>query len=235
MSLLTVVQAACNDLSLPALTSVVGNGASHAPLMLRVAKEELNALATRYEWQRLRSENTFLATATAVQVTASAVPADFDRMVNETFFNRSSKRRVWGPLSSEEWQNNQAHSITMIDPSYYFRGGTILLTPTPTTGHIYAYEYISTNKARSNAGAVQENWQADSDTSVFREDIVTLGIGWRYKKAKGYIYTADQEEYERRVIEAIMRDGTRSRIYSDAPDRIRRPHSPLVPDTITGP
>jgi len=233
MSLLTCVQDACRDLSLPVLTSVVGNSASHAPLMLRVAKEELNALATRYEWQRLRAENTFSATATAVQVTASAVPSDFDRMVNETFFNRSAKRRVWGPLSATEWQDIQAHSITMVDPSYYFRGGTILITPTPTAGHTFAYEYISTNKARSNAGTAQENWQADSDTTVFREDIVTLGVGWRYKKAKGYVYTADQEEYERRVAEAILRDGTRGRLSCDAPDMIRRPQPPLVPDTVT--
>src|ERR1051326_6742553 len=119
MSLITIIQDACADLSLPQPTSVVGNSTGHAPLLLRLAKEELNSLATRYEWQALRAENTFSATATAVQVTASAIPVDFDRMVNESFFNRTSKRRVYGPLAAEDWQNIQAHTIVLVDPSYY--------------------------------------------------------------------------------------------------------------------
>lgn len=234
MSLLTVVQDACRELSLPVLTSVVGNDISNAPIMLRLAKEELNSLATRYEWTALVKENTFTATASAVQVTASAIPADFDRMMNETFFNRSLQRRVWGPLSAEEWQNIQANSITMIDPSYRIRGGTILITPTPTTGHTLAYEYVSKYKTRSSGGTPQENWQADSDTTVFREDIVSLGLVWRYKKAKAYIYSADQEEYERRVVEAIMREGSRGRISTDPPNPWRSPQPPQVPDTLVG-
>lgn len=232
MSLLTICQDACSDLSLPAVTSVVGNAVSHAPLLLRIAKEELNSLATRHNWQRLTKEHTFAATASTVQVTASAIPSDFDRMVNESIFNRTDKERIWGPLSPEEWQNIQANSITMVDPSYRIRQNTILITPAPTAADTIAYEYISLNKARSSGGTEQANWEADSDTTVFREDIVTLGVVWRYRKSKGYAHSSDLEEYERRVVEAIMRDGTRSRLSCDPPNMLRQPSPPVTPDTL---
>lgn len=234
MSLLTIVQDACRDLSLPVLTSVVGNSTGHAPLMLRVAKEELNSLATRHSWQRLIKENTFSATATSAQVTASAIPSDFDRMVNESMFNRTTRRHVWGPLDSVQWQYVQASLVTLVDPSFRIRGGTIHITPTPTSGNTIAYEYISLNKARTSASAEQENWAADADTSVFKEEIVTLGVVWRYRRAKGFAFNADQEEYERRVAEAIMRDGTRSRITTDPAIRFRSPAAPQMPETLTG-
>jgi hypothetical protein len=80
--------------------------------------------------------------------------------------------------------------------------------------------------------AEQENWQADTDTSVFPESVVTLGMVWRYKRAKGYEYSADQYEYERRVTEAIMRDGAKPRLYTDAPLRVYKPYPPRVPETI---
>jgi hypothetical protein len=232
MSLLTILQDACRDLSLPVLTSVVGNTESHAPLMLRNAKEELNSLATRFTWQVLTKENTFTTIAAAAQTTASAIPTDFDRMVNESIFNRTQTEPVWGPITPDQWQNIQSSLVTLVDSVYRLRGGTILISPTPSAGQTIAYEYISTSKARSSGGTEQTNWQADADTTVFREDIVTLGVVWRYRKSKGYDFTSDLEEYERRVSEAIMRDGSKPRLYSNAPTRVRHPYPPRTPDTL---
>jgi hypothetical protein len=236
MSLLSVVQDACrhSSLSLPVLTSVIGNTQSHAPALLMAAKEELDSLATRHNWQKLTKENTFTSTATAVQVTASAIPTDFDRMIPETFFNRTTRRAIFGPISADEWQRIEASLTTYVNPAFRFRGGTILITPDPTTAQTLAYEYVSTYKARSAAGAEQTTWAVDTDTSVFPEPIVTLGVVWRYRRGRGYPYNNEQEEYERRVVEAILRDGSKPRLYSDAPSREFRPRPPQVPETLTG-
>jgi len=210
MSLITIVQDACAELSLPSLTSVVGNSIGNAPIMLRIAKEELNSLATRYEWQALRAENTFSATATAVQVTASAIPTNFDRMVNESFFNRTTKRRVWGPLSSDEWQNVQAHSVLLVDPSYYIRGGTILLTPAPTAGDTFAYEYISNLCVYSMGTATtpdQTYFQNDADTSIFDELMVARGVRWRFLSQKKLDYTQEYQTW----ISLVQREVSRNK------------------------
>jgi hypothetical protein len=216
MSLITIVQDACAELSLPSLATVVGNDVSNGPMMLRLAKDELNSLAGRSDWVALLKNNVFFATSTAVQVTASALPTDLDRLVNDSFFNRTSSQKIRGPISVEEYQALNANVISSNDPAYRIRGSTFLMWPDPTSGHLLAYEYVSTQKVRSSGGTAQVNWQADGDTCLFREDIVTLGLIWRYKKAKGRAYTDDQAEYERRVVDAIMRDGSKPRVSSDA-------------------
>lgn len=236
MSLLSIVQDACRhpSLTLPVPTTVVGNTASHAPAMLMAAKEELDSLATRCMWTKLVKEHTFTTTATSVQVTASAIPADFDRMINDSMFNRTTRRRVDGPVSAEDWQNIQASLITRVNPAYRFRGGTILITPTPASGDTIAYEYVSTQKVLNASGTATTTWSVDTDTTIFRDDIVTLGVVWRYRRGKGYPYDTVLEEYERRVADAIMREGTKTRIYTDAPMRIRHPSAPQMPETLTG-
>jgi hypothetical protein len=236
LSLLTIIQDACNhpSLTLPVVASVVGNSSSHAPALLMAAKEELDSLATRHGWQKLTKEHTFTTTASAVQLTASAFPTDFDRMVNESMFNRTTRRHIFGPLDSVEWQTIQATVSTMVDPAYRIRGGTILISPTPATGNTIAYEYISTYKVRALAGDEKVTWSVDSDTTIFPESIVTLGVVWRYRRGRGFNFSAEQEEYERRVADAISRDGTKRRLLTDAPYRVRQPHPPQTPETLTG-
>ncbi len=236
MSLISIVQDACRhpSLGLPLLTTVIGNTTSHAPLMLVAAKEELDSLATRANWQALTKEHTFTTTASAVQLTASAIPTDFDRMIHESIYNRTTRRQVYGPLSPEDWQNIQASLVTMVDPAYRIRGGTILMSPTPASGDTIAYEYISKYKVLSAVSAEQVTWAADTDTTRFDEPIVTLGVVWRYRRGRGYPYSNELEEYERRVVDRIMRDGTRPRLFTDPPIRVRSPRAPQTPETLTG-
>ncbi len=234
MSLLTICQDACRHLSLPVVSVVVGADTGHAPLLFVCAKQELRDLANRYQWQQLTREHTFTTTATAVQLTASAFPTDFDRIINETMYNRTQRERIWGPLSADEWQHIQANVTTLVDPSYRFRGGTILLSPTPAAGETIAYEYISDFKALSSGGTEQANYAADDDVQIsfWPDNVIMLGVIWRYRRAKGYVYSADLEEYERRVVDLIQRDGTKQRLTSDAPTRIRNPWPPRTPDTL---
>lgn len=232
MSLLTIVQDACRELSLPLLTAVVGNESSNAPMMLRLAKEELVSLAGRAEWTRLTKLHTFTAVAATNQLTASAFPSDFDRMINDTFFNFTAKRKIFGPISAEQYREIRDLGVTPVDYQYRFRGDTILIVPEPTAGDLLNFEYISNQKARSSAGDDQVTWQTDEDTCFIRESLVTNGIIWRYKKSKGYAYSADMEVYERRVAELIMRDGSKPRISTDARSSGRHPAPPETPYTL---
>lgn len=235
MSLLSIIQDAARhpSLTLPVPVSVVGNTASNAPAFLMAAKEELDSLATRASWAKLTREHTFTTTATAVQLTASAFPVDFERMINETMFNRTTRRKFWGPLTPEQWQQTQASLTTLVDPAYRIRGTTILIHPTPASGDTIAYEYLSKYKTRRASDNVeQESWVADTDTCLFPEAVVTMGVVWRYRKGKGFPFSNELEEYERRVVELIMRDGTRGRITTDPASRGSNPIAPQVPETL---
>jgi hypothetical protein len=228
MSLLTIVNNAAVRLGIDtAITSVVGSTDATAIQMLALAQEEGKALARRHSWQNITKEKTFTSTAAAVQ--ASSVASDFDRFVDGSFFNRTDKRPVEGPLTPQEWQFAQAVVATTIVEAFRMRGGDILITPTPAdTSTTYAYEYISTNWCSSSGGTHQSSWAADSDSGLLNEELMTLGIMWRYAKAKGYDYGELFRTYELQCMSAASRDGGNPTLYAGK----RGPRQPgiYVPD-----
>lgn len=233
MTLLSMSQEALKQLNLPAETTIVGNTTSDTAVqLLRLAQEEGDALARRYQWQALQTEKTFTTLAQASQT--GAIPTDFSYMVPETFWNRTLRRRVYGPLDAEEWQRIQASVTTLVNPAYRIMGDAILLTPTPTASQTCAYEYISKNWCQSSGGTGQQAWAADTDTGKLDEKLMTLGLVWRFKQAKGMSFEDDLMLYERRVSEAMMRDGSKGRLSSDGwMYGNRQPTKLQIPETIT--
>lgn len=232
MTLLTMCSAALTQLNLPAETAIVGNTTSDTAVqLLRLAQEEGEALARRYPWQTLQTEKTFTTSATSVQT--GAIPTDFAYMIPETFWNRTSRRRVNGPVDAEEWQRIQAMVTTYINPAYRIRGDSILITPTPSAGQTCAYEYISKNWCQSSGGTAQSSWAADTDTGKLDEALMTLGLVWRFRQAKGLEFEDDLSLYERRVAEAMQRDGTKGRLSSDGwMGMDRQPTHLQIPETL---
>lgn len=232
MSLLTIVQGVCDELSLPRPSVVVTSTDQQVRQLLRLANVEGRSLAKRHGWQVLTTEHTFTTTATAVQVTASAIASDFGWIIPETMWNRTSKRRVYGPLDNQDWQQIKGNSINNVNPAFRIRNNTILMTPNPTTGHSIYYEYISKNWCQSSGGTAQSAWAADTDTGRLDEHLMTLGVVWRFKAAKKIQYAEELAAYEREVADAIMRDGSRPRISMNAISGERVPRAPTTPDTI---
>lgn len=232
MSLLQMLKDASDELTLPRPSIVVASTDSQVRQLLRIAQVEGRSLAKRHTWQVLTSEHTFTTTATAVQVTASAIPSDFGWAIPETMWNRTLKRRVYGPIDNQEWQETQGTSITQVNPAFRIRNNTILITPTPTTGQSIYYEYVSTKWCQSSGGAAQAAWAADADTGRLDEYIMTLGIIWRFRAAKGLDFATGLAAYEREVADAIIRDGSRPRLRMDSATGIRAPRAPMTPDTL---
>jgi hypothetical protein len=232
MSLLQIVKDACDELSLPRPSVVANSTDPQVRQLFRLANVEGRNLAKRHNWQVLTSEHTFTTTATAVQLTASALPTDFNWIIPETMWNRSSRRRVYGPIDNQEWQGIKGSAVNSIDPAFRIKGNTILLTPNPTTGHSIYYEYVSKNWCQSSGGTAQSVWTADSDTGKLDENIMKLGIIWRFKAVKKMDYATELSNYEREVTDAIMRDGSRPRLSTNVVSGQRVPRAPLTPDTL---
>jgi hypothetical protein len=223
MSLLTLVQQACYMLAIPPPSAVYGNTDDTALHLLALSNEEGRSLSERHNWQALTTEKTFTTVAAAAQT--DSIASDFSRMIPETIFNRTSKRRVIGPVSSDEWQAAQASSTTYINPVFRIRGGTILIYPTPSAGDTVAYEYITTDWCSGGAA-----WTDDTDTGVLTESLMTLGLVWRFKMSRGMDYGPDRQIYEHRVRDAIVRDGSRPRLSADPAPSDYSPRAPSVPE-----
>lgn len=213
MSLLTICQRAARKLSISvpsAITSATGN--KDAMLLLEIAQEEGYELARRANWSALRKEHSFTTVAADSQGSAS-IPSDLSLFVPETFFNRTARRPVFGPVTPQEWQQYKTNLCVPSDPQWIRRGASLLMAPTQGAGQSVYYEYISTKWARSAGGAEQTEFLADSDTHIWSNDnILKLGLIWRWRKHKSLSFEDEREEYERVVADEIMRDGGKPRL-----------------------
>jgi len=194
-----------------------------------VAQEEGKSLMRKHPWQVLTTEKTFTSTAAAAQT--GAIPTDFDRFVDESFFNRTQRRAVYGPISPQDWQQVQATVTNAIVPEYYRqRGNSILITPTPNGTDTYAYEYISRNWCESSGGTDQAAWASDTDTGILDEELMTLGVEWRFLKAKGFDYAEAFRSYDLAVADKFGRDGGKRRLNFGRRSNPRAARFPIVPE-----
>lgn len=229
MSFLTMIQNATAELNISRPAAVIASTDSQMLLLVRVANNEGRSLAARHDWQVLTTETSFTTLAQASQT--SSIPSDFDRLIPGTMFNRTTNRRVYGPIDTAEWQEIQSSLVTRVNPAFRIRGGTILITPNPTAGQSVYYEYISTKWCQSSGGTAAAAWAADSDTGKLNENLMTLGIVWRFRAAEGLDVSAQLADYERAVTDAILRDGSKRTINLSGTQYNRVPGAPAMPDT----
>jgi hypothetical protein len=205
MSLLTICQTAADRITgIPRPSSIIYSTDQTARELLSFAQQSGDELMKRVGWQALETEFTLTTTATAAQ--PNSIPADWDRFVNGSMYNRTQSRKVNGPISAQDWQAALAYSTTTTLESWFrMRGGQILLTPTPPAGNTIAYEYISNLWILDTDGeTAKATWEADTDTSRIPEALISAGIKWRWLKSKGLEWMTSYEESEDQITKATV-------------------------------
>jgi hypothetical protein len=227
MTLLTLIQGATDRIGVVRPTAVISSTDQQVRQLVGLAQQEGKELAKRHSWQALTKENTF--TSVAAETQTSSVPSDFDRFIDDTFFNRTEKRKLEGPLSPQQWAFHKSVVATTLVEAFRQRGNDILITPTPTAGQTMAYEYVSTQWCESSGGTDQAAWAADTDVGLLPEELMTLGVVWRWQRTKGLDYAESFNTYEAQVAQTIARDGGKPTLNIGS-----APHSgaryPFVPD-----
>jgi hypothetical protein len=209
MSLLTIVQIVASEVGVPEPSSVIGSLDQTAVQLYRLANRQGHHLAQRYNWQVLTKEATFTTVATESQGTVIAAASDFGRFVNNTMFDRSLTKKVVGPMNEADWQRDQALNAVPVDTTFRIRGGEILFNPVPAAGNTVAFEYISTNWAQTAASVGKSSFTLDDDTGVLDEELITLGVIYRYLQAKGLTYAEQFREYEAQLHNLQSADGSK--------------------------
>lgn len=232
MSLLTVVQYVCGRVNIPVPSTVMGSVTDTQVLqLLRLLEEEGNDLAQRGPWQGITFEATHTTIANEDQGAVTSIATNgFRGIKNQTFWDRTNKLPVLGPLSDEEWQAFKGLATTGARYYYRIRGGKLLVNPTPTAGYTWAFEYVSKNWILGDDGTTYKQYfTLDTDTILLPEDLVLMGLRWRWKKEKGLDYAEDMRTYELQIKEQLGRDGGKPIIAMDGGRRQLRPGI-FVPD-----
>ena len=139
-----------------------------------------------------------------------ALPSDLEYFVEQTFWDKSYRWQLLGPIEAQQKQILK-YGITALGPrrQFWIRNNRMYLSPTPSNlTDIIAYDYFSNSWCQSSGGTAQTAWTADTDTYLLDEDCFVLGLKWRFLRAKGLDYAEEHETYMKAVTRIMARDGS---------------------------
>jgi hypothetical protein len=210
-TLLSIVQTIAPKFGLPSPNAAASSTDQNIQQIVAFVNEDGQELASRAAWQFLRNEATFNTVATESQGSVLTIcGADFNFIVNDTFYNRSQRRPVFGPKSPQEWQNLKATFMQGPWIQYIIRGNNILFLPVPAAGQACYFEWCTDNWATDLAGVTgKPAMTVDTDIPKLDARLLALGALWRFKRAKGLDWEADFDKAEEAITDAISRDGAK--------------------------
>lgn len=225
-TILDEVQEFCEEMMLPIPSAVVHSSDPNIRQIRKLLLRAGNAIAVRGDWSRLTHEKVHTTLAQEDQgsiydITASGSTA-FRKFKYETFWDRTDKLPIC-PIDPIAWQRVKATIAAM--PRYRYRlvRGRLMLTPTPPAGHSLAFEWISKWWIQDSAGTIKERFTQDDDTFLIERELLTLGLTWRWKRAKGFDYTEEYEELEARLKETLGHDTPKEILYAHEREQRARP------------
>lgn len=166
-----------------------------------------------------------------------ALPIDFSYYQQNTWWDRTYRWQMMGPLTAQEWQVLKS-GLSPVGPRRFFRimGNQFYLHPAPSvTGDTLVDEYYLNSFCQSVTGTAQNTWLADTDYYNLDDDAFILGLKWRYKAAKGLDYSQEMADYEIVAERLLARSGGNRDLRTNAQARdIRLLNSNNLPDTGYG-
>lgn len=163
-------------------------------------------------------------------------PDDIDHTIPQTFWDRSFRWQILGPLDPQEWQVLKS-GISPTGPRRRFRimDGSFYVDPVPYDNNQLVYEYYSLNWTRSNTGLGQARWKADTDTYMLDDQTMVLGLIWRFRRAKGLDYDQEYQTWQNAIDRYKARQASARNLPINATaNGVRLLNGANVPDTGYG-
>jgi hypothetical protein len=206
MTLLSICTAALDEIGgFDVPGSFYGNTNATAKQIVAICNREGKTLEKEIRWAELVTEHTF---ATVADTATYAMPSDFRAFGPMSQWDRTNNWRLTGPVPSLVWQwlKSGISVATGINKWFMVRGAYFTIYPTPSAVETIAFDYYSTSWVTkqvdsSNVAA----WTADNDTSRINEDLITMGVKWRFLQAKGMPYEPEYKEYSA-IKESLVED-----------------------------
>jgi hypothetical protein len=200
--------------------------------LAELATEAAVAIATYYDWQKLK----LLATYTGDGATiAFPMPGDYGRMPKKA------------AVHSQAWQNSNFRQARDEDEFLYLQdvaisgapgvwillGGRMQIFPAMPVGETARHYYISNKIVAPSAGAdgTKTAFAADADCFVLSERLLTLALIWRWRAQKRMEYSEDMANYEIALSEEVAADKGQ-RIITVGRQRLRSDITIAYPGTI---
>lgn len=214
MNLLTLCQTAMDEIGFSRPSIVASSTDTDARQLLALANREGTFLAERKAFSKLVKEYTFVLVAAQQDYD---LPSDFNWLIPDTLWNRDDRRAAIGPMDSGEWQYLKGWNfVNGLNMRFRIYNGKLRFDQTITSddaGKTLAFEYVSTHWVLAADGTTtKEKCTLDTDTFVLDDELMIMGLKWRFKKAKGFDWQEDYAEYKAHSDLLLARDGGQRRI-----------------------
>lgn len=159
-------------------------------------------------------------------------PTDFDYFIGSTWWDRTNRWQLLGPLSA---QTDQWHlsGIVATGPRRFFRvvgpyANNYRVWPPPaelTNPLQLVYEYQTNKRVRVSGSQTTFAFLFANDTDIplLDDRLIIAGIKWRYWESKGFNWLSKRKEYDDMVERYIARDGGSGKM-----SLVRQPESILI-------
>ena len=130
------------------------------------------------------------ASATGEAITFSqtqyAMPSDYDRQIDRTHWDKTQHWQMIGPETAQQWEWLTSGYISS-GPRVRYRifGDYFQIWPPQGSQHYLGFEYVSKAWAATTAGVAKNSFTVDTDTCIFPDRMMVLGLKDHYYKAKG--------------------------------------------------
>jgi len=207
MTCLSIVQRVCKRVGLDSPSSAVGSSERQILQILELSNEAGQELSRRYPWQALLGVASYTTVATETQGAVQTIAPGLDYIINDTIWNRTLRRPVFGPKNPQNWEQQKAFAINGPWSGYRIIGGELAMYPIPTAGQDCYFEYISKNWITTSTASTASSWTNDDDTAKLDENLIILDTIWRWKQQRGLDYAEDFAKSERLHQDLANRDG----------------------------
>lgn len=137
------------------------------------------------------------------------MPSNYDRPVDATNWDVTKHWQIIGPLSAQQWEYLIAGWIAT-GPVINWRllAGYFQIWPVQTSADLLGLEYISNQWVQATGvfAPSQSSFLADTDTCVFPDRLMVLGLKKKYFEAKGFDTTALTRDYQSQLDIAYASD-----------------------------
>lgn len=125
------------------------------------------------------------------------LPSDYDRQINRTHYDKSKRWEMLGPETPQQWEFLLSSYIST-GPRIRYRimGGQFQIWPITTTNEFLGFEYVSNAWVDDSGGTPKTSFTADTDTCIFPDRLMVLGLKKKYFEVKGFDSTAFDRDYQ---------------------------------------
>lgn len=135
-----------------------------------------------------------------------SMPADYDRQIDNTQWDKSKHWVMLGPETAQQWEWLISGYIST-GPRIRYRifGNYFQIWPALGTANTLGFEYISNAWASDASGTAKTTFTVDTDTCIYPDVLMVLGLKNKYFQVKGLgpIY---QEDYDKQLSIAKAND-----------------------------